>query len=331
MNQEDVREISNREVSDHYYHAEASAVHGELKLPYASKIERQAHAKVNPKGGYESQQAKPFRVRGIVSYDAAHTQVAGHREEDREKKPAYKTLSTSLVEHVNILNVVTADRVVAQISTEHPFDESEGHVPSATFLGTQFHNLRIGGFPVEVELDLDLLDPRKHDCKIAITNNSAFTERLRDRLAGFREAIGRLREKGEAHKIFPDPEVEMAYLERYGKSLNKDGEEYKEGDGKWYTELSLVKAIRFHGPWTPIGNMFNIPHFGKVRLGVVRIEHSDVDEYADYELGTPPTKLIAPTTLIEVDMIQATMGCIASGMVAMGSGKTNGGPTTGGH
>ena len=46
---------NQRTIREHVYHAEASAVHGELKLPYATKIERQAHAKVNPRGGYESQ------------------------------------------------------------------------------------------------------------------------------------------------------------------------------------------------------------------------------------------------------------------------------------
>jgi hypothetical protein len=314
---------------EHYYHAEASALHGELKLPHAATIERQAHARVKPKGGYESQQAKPFRVRGIVSYGAAYTQAAGHLEEAEGKIRAHKTLSTSLVENVNILNVVTADRVVAQISTAHPYDEKEGHVPRATFLGTQFHNLRIGGFPVNVELDLDLLD--KHDHKI-----KTFWTRLDEHVVSFQENIkGRLgdrvdREAAAAYlERYGKPLNEAeAYLERYGKPLNKDGKE----DRKQYRELSLVKAIKdFEGPWTPIGNMFNIPHFGKVRLGVVRIVRSDFNEYAENELGTPPAELIAPTILIEVDMIEVTMGCIASGMVSIASGKTNGGPTTGGR
>src|SRR5205814_756694 len=119
-----------RKIRRHYYHAEAAAVHGELKLPHPAKIERQAHAQVKPEGGYESQQGKPFRVEGIVSYSAAHTQVAGHLE-DQKKKPGrgYKTLSSSLVENLNILNVVTVDRAVAQISTEHRLYEDEGHVP----------------------------------------------------------------------------------------------------------------------------------------------------------------------------------------------------------
>ncbi len=279
-------------IRDHKYHAEASAVHGELKLPYPAKIERQAHAKVNPEGGYESQQGKPFRVEGIVSYCAAHTQAAGHLE-DQKKKPGrgFKTLSTSVVENLNILNVVNADRVVAQISTEHPLYEDDGHVPSVTFLGTQFYKLRIGGFPVEVELDLDLLNPDEHSCKIPFTKNDAFLKRLADRFKIFRDG-------GSG--------ISADLQNRYGLGpVTEDGTES--------TVYSLVKSIKTSAPWQPIGNVFEIPDFGQVHLGVVRIEHSD------YAEGIPKT------TLFEISMIEVTMGCIASGTVVCASGKTNGG------
>src|SRR5215469_11899327 len=149
-------EENGKVVREHKYHAEALAVEGKLHLPHPAKIEPQAHSQVlptaktkeSPARFYESQQAEPFRIEGIVSYDAAHTQAAGH-EDTKEKGRTFKTLSTSVIENLNILNVVTCDRIVAQVSTDHPRYEEEGHVPSVTFLGTQFYNLRIGGFPVE--------------------------------------------------------------------------------------------------------------------------------------------------------------------------------------
>lgn len=304
---------NQRTIREHVYHAEASAVHGELKLPYATKIERQAHAKVNPKGGYESQEGTPFHVEGIVSYFEAHTQVAGHLE-DQQKKPGrgYKTLSSSLVENLNLLNVVTADRVIAQISTEHPLYEDEGHVPIVTFLGTQFVNLRIGGYPVEVELDLDLLDPDKHSCKVGFPDNQGFKDRLKQRLEGFEkwfQQSGDVEDETDI-RIPPDADVVEDFRKHYGVAGDKDG--------KQYTELSLIKSIKTRAPWRPFGNVFDIPHFGQLRLGVVRIYHSD------------PELNIPKTTLIEVSMIEATMGCIASGTVTCVSGKTNGGSVPGG-
>src|ERR1700730_314740 len=284
-------EENGKTIREHKYHAEASAVHGELKLPYPAKIERQAHAQIKPEGGYESQQGKPFRIEGIVSYSAAHTQAAGHLE-DQTKKPGrgFKSLSTSLVENLNILNVVTADRVVAQISTEHPLYEEDGHVPSVTFLGSQFYNLRIGGFPVEVELDLDLLDPKEHSCKIPFTKNDAFLKRLADRFKIFRDGGSEI--CADLKKLYGSDPVTT--------------------DGTESTVYSLVKSIKTSAPWQPIGNVFDIPDFGQVHLGVVRIYHSDLEE------GIPKT------TLIEIDMIEVNMGCIASGTVACVSGKNNG-------
>ena len=298
---------NQRQIREHVYHAEASAVHGELKLPYATKIERQAHAKVNPKGGYESQEGTPFHVEGIVSYFTAHTQVAGHLE-DQQKKPGrgYKTLSSSLAENLNLLNVVTADRVIAQISTEHPLYEDEGHVPIVTFLGTQFVNLRIGGYAVEVELDLDLLDPEKHSCKMSFPENPGFVDRLKQRLEDFEKRFEQSEDVEDQTdtRVQPDPKVVEDFRKRYGSSVDQNGTQY--------TELSLVKSIKTRAPWKPIGNLFDIPHFGQLRLGVVRIYHSD------------PELNIPKTTLIEVSMIEATMGCIASGTVVCVSGKTNG-------
>src|SRR5579863_7141208 len=298
---------NQRQIREHVYHAEASAVHGELKLPCATKIERQAHAKVNPKGGYESQEGTPFHVEGIVSYFTAHTQVAGHLE-DQQKKPGrgYKTLSSSLAENLNLLNVVTADRVIAQISTEHPLYEDEGHVPIVTFLGTQFVNLRIGGYAVEVELDLDLLDPEKHSCKMSFPENPGFVDRLKQRLEDFEKRFEQSEDVEDQTdtRVQPDPKVVEDFRKRYGSSVDQNGTQY--------TELSLVKSIKTRAPWKPIGNLFDIPHFGQLRLGVVRIYHSD------------PELNIPKTTLIEVSMIEATMGCIASGTVVCVSGKTNG-------
>ena len=56
--------------------------------------------------------------------------------------------------------MVTADRVVGQTITEHPL---VGYVPSISFLGTRFENLRIAGYPVEVEFDHGIFGPKPID------------------------------------------------------------------------------------------------------------------------------------------------------------------------
>jgi hypothetical protein len=257
----------------HRYHAEATALEGELKLPLAQTIERQAYAKVHEDGGYLSQHSKPFRVEGIVSYAAAHTQVSGH-EEEKHGNP-FVTLSTSVVEDLNILNVVTADRVIAQVSTEHP---RAGYIPSVTFVGTQFVNLRIAGHPVEVDLDWEIL----HDYpggKQPITRHEGLFKRLGERL-GF---------------TAPDPNT--------SKDLPPEDK----------TEFSLVKGIRNNPfPEKCKGHVIDIPHFGKIYLAVVRILHTGQKEDVYRE------------THVELTMVEAVMGCIASGNVNCCVTKNNG-------
>ena len=81
--------------------------------------------------------------------------ISGHASE--KHKGASVTLATSVVEDLNVLNVVTADRVVAQISTTHfPAEYS----PEVTFLGTHFEHLRIARHRAEPYLRLDLAGER---------------------------------------------------------------------------------------------------------------------------------------------------------------------------
>src|ERR1700751_1613548 len=161
-------------LSSHYFHAEAHALSGMLQLPFEQQIKKQAFVKLQGESeklllegdqrplsekkaqeNYLSQHAKPFRLENIISYTAAHTQVSGHRS--RKNPKAFVTLATSSVENLNVLNVVTADRVVGQISTTHFPDD---YSPQVTFLCTHFENLRIARHKTEPILNLALAGDR---------------------------------------------------------------------------------------------------------------------------------------------------------------------------
>jgi hypothetical protein len=62
----------------------------------------------------------------------------------------------------------------------------------------------------------------------------------------------------------------------------------------------------------------DIPHFGRVYLAMVTIEHTDEKD------GT------YGQTVVELKMVDARMGCVASGKVQVGMSKTNGGTNPGG-
>lgn len=275
----------------HRYHAEATALEGNLRQPHRQPLERQAHAKIPETGGYLSQHAESFRAEGIVSYDAAHTQAAGHLEENKPNG-GFKSLSTSLVENLNILNIVTADRVAGTISTEHPLN---GYVPKVTFLGSHFHNLRIAGFSFEVELDFDLLDDIPEEK--TYTWHDGFLKRMAERFGIFRRE---------------DSPAPQALKELFGPERT-DAADSESG------LFSLVKNIEIKGlgkfPGTVHGHVIELPHFGRISVAEGRIVHNDPNK---------GEKNYYKQTLFELSMLKIEMGCQASGMMAMSNGKTNG-------
>jgi hypothetical protein len=282
----------------HRYHAEAGAINGSLLLPFEQPIEPQAHAKVPEKGGYLSQHSESFRVEGIVSYGAAHTQVSGHQEVKKDR--GFKTLATAVVEDLNVLNVVTADRVVAQVSTEHPLN---GYVPKVTFLGTQFENLRIAGCPVKVDFDWDILSDQP-DGKSLYTRHPGFMQRVAGQL-------GLIRKQDNLHEEI---------VERYGRG--ETAIDLRESAAGESTEFSLVKKVECCFPDWCFGHVIDIPNFGRVYLAVVRITHSDPTGGNDFY----------KQTLIDLTMIEIKMGCLATGSMKISNTINNGssGPPLGG-
>lgn len=129
------------------YHAQAMGLSGRITLPFDELIEVQAASALPQTGGYSSSQADYFSYKQIVSFASAKTQATGSYS---AKDKAYNTLVTATIEKLDVLGQVTADRVVAHLTSKHP--ESGGQ-PSIIPLGSYFENLRIAGCPVDVHLD----------------------------------------------------------------------------------------------------------------------------------------------------------------------------------
>lgn len=127
------------------YHGLASGVSGHITLPFQHVIEVQASSALPYTGGYSASRAEAFRYEHILSFSSAETVTTGS-----ESSQFFNTLATSTVEGLNILNVVTADRVVARLASRYSKETRE---QSATLAGTHFENLRIAGCPLEVEID----------------------------------------------------------------------------------------------------------------------------------------------------------------------------------
>ncbi|HUH62645.1 MAG TPA: hypothetical protein VLZ50_06595 [Terracidiphilus sp.] len=272
------------EKREHFYHAEAEVLTGNLQLPLLQEIKSQASARLPEKGGYLSQHELDYRLEGVIAFDRAYTQTSGNPG----KKPGHgwTTLATSVVEGLNILDVVTADRVVGQIFIEHPL---VGYVPEISFLGTRFENLRIAGHPVTLDLDLNHFGSKPE-------NDAPYTKS-----PGFLDRVSRQHEQVRKHT-----NLLQELLQRYtGVSPTT-----REPEG---VECSLVSQAGGGFPGDCHGHVIHIPHFGTLCLATVRLEQSDPTP------GGTPQK-----TLLRLNMIEAHMGCVAEGRATVGGLTTNG-------
>jgi hypothetical protein len=131
-----------------YLHdASAVATSGRIVSPFEDLIPAQAALALPVSGGYGSTRVDGFRYKEILCFGSAYTEVAGAG--GGEDGP-FETLAVAAVEKLNILDVVTCERMVARIASTHPVD---GREPSISLLGSRFERLRVGNYFWD-ELDL---------------------------------------------------------------------------------------------------------------------------------------------------------------------------------
>jgi hypothetical protein len=282
---------------NHSFAAQAKAFSGFLELPLRRQIEPQAFVELLPKGGYESSQGGEFRVDSAISYSSATTQVGGNLE----VKPGrgWNTLATATIEGLNIMEVVTADRIVAQINTEHP---RKGYIPSVNFLGTRFENLRIAGHKVDMDLDLGIFGEKPAD-------DQPYTrdEKFKERIAKYKASL-------EPHR---NPLT--ALFERYNRvpvdiDMTAPSQEAAKGTAAERVDCSLVSKAEGGYPGHTYGHVIHVPNFGVIYLATLRLEHSDPD----------PVTNVPRKTAIHLNMVQTKMGSNSTGGTDVGQGVVQG-------
>ncbi|HEY2462277.1 MAG TPA: hypothetical protein VGI16_15820 [Candidatus Acidoferrum sp.] len=208
-----------------HYHASAHALSGTFSRPIQHLIEVQAATALPTIGGHGNARVDDFRLNHLVSFKSGYTHVSGS-EQKQDDKRYFTTLCTSTVEHLNYLDVVTADRVVARTASYYLLPELESHF---TFVGSRFDNLRVAGYPVEIEL---------HEPIVA-------------HLDTFQKVKKGLESDKEFKKMAEDP--------------FHTGTRVRSEDGHGEILCSLVRSIKTSAPGVTVkGHALIIPHFGKV-------------------------------------------------------------------
>lgn len=305
----------------HVYHAEAHVLSGRLHHPVDQPIEHHARVVLEKtrRDDHITQSVEATTLEGLISFKSGHTRASGSKIQKTDlwgnDHSGWVTLSTSVIEGLNVFEVITADRIVAQVSTEHSMHS--GHVPKVTFLGTRFENLRVGGYPVQLELDLAVCGDKPQADKPYLGDTS-FLDRVQGQLNGIATAEG-----------LPDDlkkryDAEIIYI----NDLKARTKGSTPGERLGYSKLkcSLVKsigAIPLPGVRT-FGNVIFIPDFGTVSLGEVEVgiepSHSEFRDKASAGVPQAPSD----SNYFALEMLHMHLGCIGGGTVVAARTKTNG-------
>jgi len=236
------------------FHASALALSGHLTRPIEHVIEVQAGTALPITGGHGSAHVENFRFNQTVSFKAGYSEVSGSEKIVDGKIVAFTTLSTAVLEGLNIQDVVTADRIVARLSASFEPGKHESRILT---IGSRFENLRVAGCKVEVEL---------HD-ELALE------------LATFEQARNQYKTNANFKKMVDDPFSK-------GHATNRN-----EIEAHGSIHCSLVKKFtpaKYPGIFNCHGHVLEVEEFGKIYLAELLLHHgSKTLTMLRVELGSP--------------------------------------------
>ncbi len=236
-----------------HYHANAHVLSGRFTRPVQHLIEVQAASSLPTIGGHGKARVDDFRLEHFISLKRGYTHVSGSPQEV-DGKTHHTTLVTAVAEGLNILDVVTADRIVGRFASSYSIDEKDKE-PSFIFLGSKFENLQIAGCPAKVDLDIDLFE----------------------KIPTFAAAIKEFKSNREFRKIAEDPFA--------------TGEKLPEPPLHGAILCSIVNLKKMETDFPGVerrGHCFIIPKFGKLFLGEILLQHGRRTlTMLRFELGSP--------------------------------------------
>ena len=269
-----------------HYHAAANALGGVLTHPYKAVISTEANSALANAGGYNASKTVPYHLDHVLHCDRAYTHVTGGEEDGY-----WSTLTSAVVEGVNLLEIVTADKIVGQISSKHP---KKGNHPIVSFVGSQFVNLRINGQLIEPVLDVHPLPGKPVPPAKGKSSSSPDPQVSSYHHPDVRKLAAAQSRKATGHKHAPDwVKRRYGWLESVG-DINDRG----------HLLCTLVREIKGSDPDYTYGQVIHVPGFGNIFLAEVSC---DAKSY-------------------HLTMLRAEMGCASCGTVSMSAPSTNGRP-----
>jgi hypothetical protein len=146
-----------------WFRGSTMAVGGRIESPVCENIDAQGACVLPPIGGFAAASVDGFNYKNIIAFERATSTVSGQKT-THDGKTAGETLVTVAIEGLNVLDVITADRVVARMTSRHVKDEKQPRSqPEILPFGSCFENLRIGGVPIDLRPYPELVCEGRHE------------------------------------------------------------------------------------------------------------------------------------------------------------------------
>jgi hypothetical protein len=248
---------SFRQNPPYSFRVDANALGGFLEEPFPKAIPTVAPVSLPAVGGFATARSEAFNLDEIVSCSSAYSRVSGR---EHHTDGSISILTTAVVEDLNLLEVVTAERVVAQVSISIPAGSNELQI---SLTGSRFEGLRLAGRPCQPSLNAKLIPPGGLPLLWQDVQKAGQSQ-AKDLIAIF-------------------------------KARGKDAEQWAQKRHGWMTAnpplparggkllCSLVDGVDGND-----GHIVEIPGFGRIFLGELRVSYDSVQLVAiRAELGCP--------------------------------------------
>jgi hypothetical protein len=278
----------------HFYQASANAFGGRIEHPFDELLPVLAPTSLPRVGGYASARHEGFRFKELISVERAYTQVIGSTLSNGDAT----TVVTSVVEGLNIDNVVFADRIAAQISTTH---RPGFFVPAVSFLGTEFRGLRVGSCELNPVLNLGLSPDggSLREWEDSPLRDEELVARAQQMSAPFEGFVGNL--STEQKKRY-------AWAEGYADGSANTHEEIANRGNLLCSLVDEFEATPGRScPGQQLGHAIYLPEFGRIYLAELVVGHGSFD----------------------LTMVRFDLGCPVSGAVSVAQGSSAGTPAVG--
>lgn len=261
--------------------ADANALGGYLDKPVEKAIPTLAPVSLPAVGGVATARSEAFTLDEIVSCSRAYTRVSGREQTTKGKS---SILVTAVVEDLNILEVVRAERVVAQITIEL---SAEGRRLGFSLAGSGFEGLRVAGQKCCPTLNSILKQPGSYQ-----DGGDGLLTREDVQRAGHTQ--------GETLLSGFKNHSEAAYQWALSRHRWMTSEPKSAGCG--YAQASLVDGLEVARAGPCCGHIVDIPHFGRIFFG----------------------ELLVSRDTVQLVGIRAELGCATGGRITAACGGGGG-------